>query len=440
MAKTYYELIKQFFSSSLVQEVYDKLTGILNALDVIMSKEQMQYWLNMFLGFAGSLVVIFWAMDLYDKASRDTINLERFILALSKVVLAIAILVLLPDILMYSFKICSTTYKYIASYTIQEGTNTLTVFGVTPNGIKIKEEQKTDKKEEKETFKIERDHIYYLHSKDVNGQKTDFYYYNFADWQKATNNLGLTEADLDVSEKVRGENLEGIDQTYVIGGPGGNEEETTTTAAVKRLVYDQNGNEVSDSELPADNIFDEEGFPDYEYCKVNETGNTSGHNGESIQDALESEYGTGVITALAKGELNMGAFIIVIIYWLVEKATTLIALAIAISNALSLIIRTIFAPLAVAQVFEDGSRSSGIRYIKKYIATGFMFAIIAAVLYAVAILTDATTQTIIGTDCITIENTEKVIENSFLFLVYRITAIIGMIGGAKMANEVVGAQ
>ena len=53
-----------------------------------------------------------------------------------------------------------------------------------------------------------------------------------------------------------------------------------------------------------------------------------------------------------------------------------------IGNAISLIVRTVFAPIALTQLMEDGSKSAGIRYLKKFLADGLTLAAILAVLYA----------------------------------------------------------
>ena len=59
---------------------------------------------------------------------------------------------------------------------------------------------------------------------------------------------------------------------------------------------------------------------------------------------------------------------------------------IVIGNAISLIVRALFAPLGVVQMFDDGAKSAGVRYFKKFLAEGLTLAAILGVLYATSLL------------------------------------------------------
>lgn len=59
---------------------------------------------------------------------------------------------------------------------------------------------------------------------------------------------------------------------------------------------------------------------------------------------------------------------------------------IVIGNAVLLITRALFAPLGVVQLFDDGAKSAGVRYFKKFLAEGLTLAAILGVLYATSII------------------------------------------------------
>ena len=88
-----------------------------------------------------------------------------------------------------------------------------------------------------------------------------------------------------------------------------------------------------------------------------------------------------------KGFLNNFSLLFTLIVpYLLSTLAKYAAFFIAISNSLTLIVEAIFAPLGVVQLFDDGQRSTGIRYLKRFTATALSFAVILAILYACALL------------------------------------------------------
>ena len=75
-------------------------------------------------------------------------------------------------------------------------------------------------------------------------------------------------------------------------------------------------------------------------------------------------------------------------------------------------VRQIFAPIAVAQCFEDGTRSAGIRYLKKLAATALTFAAIAGVAYAGGALQAAVIDNVLNEE-IDVEVTQMYVPSSF---------------------------
>lgn len=59
-----------------------------------------------------------------------------------------------------------------------------------------------------------------------------------------------------------------------------------------------------------------------------------------------------------------------------------VAYFICVSNAIQLIAYGVFSPIALAQSYEEGTRSTGIQYLKKFIAAGLTFAVIIVIMSA----------------------------------------------------------
>ncbi len=53
-----------------------------------------------------------------------------------------------------------------------------------------------------------------------------------------------------------------------------------------------------------------------------------------------------------------------------------------VSNAIQMVAYGIFSPIALAQSFDEGSRSTGITYLKKFLASGISFGVILVIMYA----------------------------------------------------------
>ena len=59
-----------------------------------------------------------------------------------------------------------------------------------------------------------------------------------------------------------------------------------------------------------------------------------------------------------------------------------VAYFVCVSNAIQLVLYGVFSPIALAQSYEEGTRSTGIQYLKKFIAAGITFAVIIVVMSA----------------------------------------------------------
>lgn len=66
--------------------------------------------------------------------------------------------------------------------------------------------------------------------------------------------------------------------------------------------------------------------------------------------------------------------------------TSIIGRLVCVGNAISILVYAVMSPIAVVNLFEEGSRSAGIRYLKKFAATCLTMAIIIVTLQAASAL------------------------------------------------------
>lgn len=134
---------------------------------------------------------------------------------------------------------------------------------------------------------------------------------------------------------------------------------------------------------------------------------------------------------------NLGAMIICMITYLAGWAARLAAYFLAVSNAILLVVRAMFSPIAVAQCFEDVQRSNAVRYLKKFVADGLSLAIIIGILYASSLLQENVTTAVLNANHITQINSDNAMEIvSNLALVAAILVIhLGSVGAIMKSNQ-----
>lgn len=104
---------------------------------------------------------------------------------------------------------------------------------------------------------------------------------------------------------------------------------------------------------------------------------------DEVRSAFEgSGYKSGISSYIS----NFGLFMLCIVISLITWLAKMVAFLITVSTAIALIARAIMAPIGVVQLFDEGMRSAGILYLKKFLAEGLTFFAIIAVLYASSLL------------------------------------------------------
>lgn len=143
---------------------------------------------------------------------------------------------------------------------------------------------------------------------------------------------------------------------------------------------------------------------------------------------------------------NLGAMIVCMLTYLTGWAARIAAYFVAVSNALMLVVRAMFSPIAVAQCFEDQQRSNAIRYLKKFTADGLTLAVIVGVLYASSKLQSAVTTAVLHGSHITVVNSDNALEIVSNFglvaaiLVINLGAIGAIMKASQLAADVAGAH
>lgn len=119
MAKMIYDTLKLLMSGSVTNDVANFIKSVINALQTLMSDDQVAILLGVFTGIAGSLMTIYLFMDLLDKASKDMITLEKLITTFIKWFVAMVILIYLQDLLVAMFKVAMGMYSMLENSSVK---------------------------------------------------------------------------------------------------------------------------------------------------------------------------------------------------------------------------------------------------------------------------------------------------------------------------------
>lgn len=137
---------------------------------------------------------------------------------------------------------------------------------------------------------------------------------------------------------------------------------------------------------------------------------------------------------------------------LISLAARLAGYFLATSNMAMLIVRCVFSPLAVVQLFEDGSRSAGIRYLKGIFADALSFSIIIVILqvcsYMNNIFLSDTFKYLVDHDIKGVYGYDSdhhnvgdvfTLTNCAKLLVPQLVTVGGMGGAIKISHDIMGA-
>lgn len=302
MGKFVYNALTAIFGSSLTEDIVSFMSLVISGMSSFFKDGgQAATVLAIFTGVAGSLMTIYLFMDIMDKASKDMVTLERLILIFVKYLFGMIILVYLPEIINYLFKLAKGIYDVVGNEN---------VLNLSVSGAKIK-------------------------------------------------------------------------------------------------------------------YFGSDKWPDY----------------STVSDIFEkkSVFGKGVKSITN----NLGLLFTLMLTYLLSFGARFAAFFVAVSNAVTLITRTIFAPLGVVQCFDEGQRSAGIRYLKKFAAEALTFAVIVGILFAAGQLQNAVLAGILkpyGGE-LTTDNVQEILGSFKMMgsiIVIQLASLGGMMKAGQLANDIVG--
>ena len=125
---------------------------------------------------------------------------------------------------------------------------------------------------------------------------------------------------------------------------------------------------------------------------------------------------------------KFGAYVQLFIPYVLTQLIMIAAKFVVLQTLFEIGIRRFFAPLAVADIYQDGMRSAGVRYFKKYFATFLKLAIIIFV----AEVGGQMTTSVMGS--VTTNGMERVM----ITITINFTLVGVMMRGGEFANDIVG--
>lgn len=173
------------------------------------------------------------------------------------------------------------------------------------------------------------------------------------------------------------------------------------------------------------------------YSVMPEWFTNTGDTYSATVDAFEDAFGFSIGKVLD----NIQLLIMCVIVWLVGMIARIAGYFIVTSNAVMIIARVIFSPIAVVQLFEDGTKSSGMRYLKGLAADCITMAVIVIVLAVASAVTNGLVANNLGEAEITCENLASILNfgSVAVCLVPELVAVGGMAAGNKIAHDIMGA-
>ena len=351
MQEFVYNQFATIFGSGLIEKTSDfinMVVGALNTLFPLNGTGIMNAACTLFSGLAGSLLIIYYFMDMYSLAAKDLVSLEKLAVSFIKLILCFMLVLYAKEITVNVFNLCGNMYHMVAEETINK-------------------EIKTD-----------------------NGSLSK----QITFWGMSS--LPGYDDAVDVSITTKKETITDKLQNTFTGG----DKKTTVTTEAKSMR-------------------------------------------EVFQGKSNSLYGSGI-----KGALNaVGSVMLLMIPWMISYIAVGLSYLISISNAIMLVAYGFCMPIALTQCFEDGQRSAGIRYLKKFAAQALTFMVIIIILYAVSKLQGALLPQLLqglykgNTLDINNDNFKEIIGNWKVLIsivVVQFAAVGAMLKGSQIANDIMG--
>ena len=132
MQEFVYNQFVTIFGSGLIEKTSDFINivvGALNTLFPLNGNGIMNTACTLFSGLAGSLLIIYYFLDMYSLAAKDLVSLEKLTISFIKLILCFMLVLYAKEITVNLFNLCGNMYHMVAEETInkeisQNGTST----------------------------------------------------------------------------------------------------------------------------------------------------------------------------------------------------------------------------------------------------------------------------------------------------------------------------
>lgn len=134
----------------------------------------------------------------------------------------------------------------------------------------------------------------------------------------------------------------------------------------------------------------------------------------------------------------ISSFFILAIPWVLSLGTQIVAQWIAFSLLIEIGIRKAFAPFAVCEIYGEGLRSPGVRYLKRFLATFLKIAIALLTCFLGDVLLALSIEALGGVDGINFSSIKLIFQFVFRVIAINFTVIGVILKGGEYANDIVG--
>lgn len=121
MPEIVYNQFSTIFGSGLIEKTSKFMDMVVAALNTIFPADGsgfMNTACSLFGALAGSLLVIFYFMDLYNLAAKDIISLDKLVVSFIRLIVCFALVMYCKEITVNTFNLCGNVYHMVAEQTV----------------------------------------------------------------------------------------------------------------------------------------------------------------------------------------------------------------------------------------------------------------------------------------------------------------------------------
>lgn len=157
-------------------------------------------------------------------------------------------------------------------------------------------------------------------------------------------------------------------------------------------------------------------------------------------DFVKDKWNFGLLSILD----NLGVIFVAAITWLLSFVTKIAVYFVVVSTAIQILVKAVFSPIAIVQVFDDGTKSQGIKYLRGFLGDCCQMAVIVGVMYMSSMLTSYLTKGLyessglVNKDVIDLNKFKDSITMSNLhyFVIPQLATVGSVMGSSKLVHEI----